>query len=232
MSYLSRSDKRSKRKNKNLMLNSLILVVLALISVVGYQIVFGDKQQAATSAKKEVSQSDEKENSIIKEETNEEKTPEEGEEDSVETSDESTTDTQVDDIETEIEIEENDQLEDQEIITESTNDPNVENSYVNPNWEPIGTNQTGEHVSSYEIESTDWKEKEKAIAYGANLSEDNLIVWYIENGGAPNKAIGTVTSSDEQEIYRVYIEWINGEGWTPTKVDRLLENDKKQTAEE
>jgi hypothetical protein len=54
-----------------------------------------------------------------------------------------------------------------------------------------------------------------------------MTVWYLgNNNGNPNSSIGTVSTKDKQQTYRVYIEWIDGQGWKPTKVEKLVENDK------
>ena len=90
----------------------------------------------------------------------------------------------------------------------------------------MGTEQTGEHTTNYNSNSTDWKEMERALAYGAGIDENNLSVWWIGNGGAPNKAIGTVSPKDKSATFRVYIEWVDGEGWKPSKVEKLIKNDK------
>ena len=88
-------------------------------------------------------------------------------------------------------------------------------------WKPIGTTQTGEHVSLYDGKSVDWEEKKQAIAYATGLPSDSMIFWKIKNGGGPQKSIGIVSSRDSKEKYRVYLEWIDGQGWKPVKMDIL-----------
>lgn len=97
----------------------------------------------------------------------------------------------------------------------------VEQSIVDPSWEPIATKQTGEHVSLYDGDSVDWHEKQEAIAYATGLAVEDTITWKIKNGGSPQKSIGIVSSKDKVEKYRVYLEWIENEGWKPTKLDVL-----------
>ena len=77
------------------------------------------------------------------------------------------------------------------------------------------------HISSYDGKSIDWIEKQKAIAYATGNSVDSLVFWKVKNGGSPEKSIGIVESKETSEKYRVYIEWVNGEGWQPVKVDVL-----------
>ncbi len=109
---------------------------------------------------------------------------------------------------------------------EESNEPNVKKSIVHPDWKPVGTSQSGEHVSSYKLGSVDWNEKLKAISYATGIPEDNMTVWYIEGNGGPQKSIGTVTRKGESTAYRVFLQWVDGKGWEPTKVQELVENDK------
>lgn len=99
------------------------------------------------------------------------------------------------------------------------------------NWKPVGTIQEEPHHSSYEKGSVDWNEKVRAIELATGLSKENMIIWWLGRGETTDKAIATVTSSDQQLIYRVYIKWISNEGWMPTKVERLKENDRKKDKE-
>jgi len=103
---------------------------------------------------------------------------------------------------------------------------------IQKDWEPIGTEQEGDHVATFDKTSQDWKEMKKAVYLGAGLQQDNYILWHIGNGGSPQKAIGTVTNKAQTEIYRVYIQWVDDKGWKPTKVEILRENDKKQLYED
>lgn len=86
-------------------------------------------------------------------------------------------------------------------------------------WHPIGTKQTGEHVTTYEKDSLDWQEMEMAMAYGAGIERDKMIVLWIGNGGDPQRAKGKVKSSDDPNtIYNVLIEWVDEKGWKPIEV--------------
>lgn len=108
------------------------------------------------------------------------------------------------------------------VVTEPTADEDiVSNSIVDAAWQPVVTEQTGEHVSSYDAESIDFSEKKQAIAYATGNSVDTLIFWKIKNGGSPQKSVGIVESKVDSEKYRVYIEWIEGQGWKPMKIDVL-----------
>nr|WP_316047467.1 YrrS family protein [Planococcus glaciei] len=92
---------------------------------------------------------------------------------------------------------------------------------MNTSWEPVGTKQTGKHVSVYDKGSVDWNEKINAISYATGLSQDNMYVMMIKNGGGPQKSIGVVQSKDKSQKYRVHLEFKDGEGWKPVKMDVL-----------
>ncbi|WP_035322529.1 YrrS family protein [Peribacillus kribbensis] len=106
-------------------------------------------------------------------------------------------------------------------------DSNVKKAYKNDSWKPVGTTQQGEHVAKYDQGSQDWNEMEKALAYGAGINPDNITVWWIQNNGSPNSAVGTVSAKDNDQAYRVFIDWVDGQGWKPVKVELLKVNDKK-----
>lgn len=112
--------------------------------------------------------------------------------------------------------------EDPGTVTHITSDnPIISETIVNTAWEPIATQQVGEHISSYDGSSVDWMEKKAAIAYAVGMSEDALIYWKVKNGGSTSKSIGIVSSKDQSDKYQVFIEWLDGQGWKPVKVDVL-----------
>ncbi len=97
----------------------------------------------------------------------------------------------------------------------------IAETITNASWQPIGTTQTGEHASQYDRASVDWAEKQQALAYATGLSQDSMIFWKIKNGGGPQKSVGIVSSKNKAEKYRVYLEWVDGQGWKPVKMDVL-----------
>jgi len=104
---------------------------------------------------------------------------------------------------------------------QSSDDPIVEKTITNPSWTPVGTSQSGEHVSSYDDKSVDWAEKVQALSYTTGLTEGNMIIWRIGNGGSPQKSVGIVSSKDKNQKYRVTLQWVDGQGWKPEKMDVL-----------
>lgn len=112
-------------------------------------------------------------------------------------------------------------------ITES-DDPDVA-KVITKDWKPIGTEQTGDHVNSYSSTSVDWQEKRKAFSAATDIPISNTSLWFVEQGADPaTQAIGTLsTKENPDKAYRVYITWVDGEGWQPTKVEELKTNDKR-----
>lgn len=99
-------------------------------------------------------------------------------------------------------------------------DPIVASVILDPAWEPTPTTQTGEHVSLY-VASTDWQEKIETLSRTTGLAHDNMIVLRVGNNGGTQNAIGVVTSADGAEKYRVSMEWVDEQGWLPTKLEKL-----------
>jgi Domain of unknown function (DUF1510) len=234
--YKSRLDRRSKSKS-NTVLNIAIAVVVLLIVVVGATILTGngsDKENASTEV--ESNDKNTSENSTDRDNDSKQKDDENSvsmkeESDSSESEKDKEKEKQ-DEKEKEKEKEdapekkESVALDDSEAQIEESNEQNVKRTIVHPNWEPIGTEQSGEHVSSYEPGSVDWQEKEQALSYATGIPQDNMTVWFIEGNGGPQKSIGTVTEKGGSTAYRVYLQWMDGQGWQPTKVEELIENDK------
>ncbi|MBC1377661.1 DUF1510 family protein [Listeria innocua] len=112
--------------------------------------------------------------------------------------------------------------------TTQSDDPNVA-KVITKDWKPIGTEQTGDHVNSYSSTSVDWQEKRKAFSAATDIPISNTSLWFVEQGADPaTQAIGTLsTKENPDKAYRVYITWVDGEGWQPTKVEELKTNDKR-----
>lgn len=214
MEQSSRAQRKTKRRKTNRILNTAIAVVVLLIIIVGFTIFAGgnDEEPAALEETKQ------DQTAAVSDEETEEETEEE-------TADEPTEEPAVTEEPAEEEETEEKPADEEVVVSEGT-EPNVEQDIVNPNWEGVGTTQSGEHASSFETDSSDWQEKEQALAYATGIPLSDMTVWYI-SGNGPQGAIGTVSpKSNKNEAYRVYIEWVDGEGWKPIKVQKLEENDK------
>ena len=216
----SRIERKKGRKRTNRTLNILIAVVVLLIVITASTIFLGNNNEK---------QADEKE--VVNTETNDKpsendnKTEDATKEDD-ENKSESSTDTESGESEepTASGDEENsgDSSEESGTVTYGPSDDKIiAETVVNTAWEPIGTTQTGDHASQYDGKSVDWNEKKKALAYATGLSENEMLFLKIKNGGGPQKSIGIVSSKDKSEKYRVYLEWVDGQGWKPVKMDKL-----------
>ncbi|MDP4171367.1 MAG: YrrS family protein, partial [Bacillota bacterium] len=114
-----------------------------------------------------------------------------------------------------------------EVVSDGGSTSNVAKTIENPDWKPVGTSQTGKHAAVYDSNSVDWQEMLNAISAATGVARDNMTVWRIgSNQKDPNHSIATISSKDDKKPYRVYIEWVDGQGWKPTKVEELSVNDK------
>lgn len=118
---------------------------------------------------------------------------------------------------------ESDEESDEEAETEEvpSTDGNVTKAYTG-DWEPIGTTQTGEHVTDYSDGSADRNEIKQAIAGATGISADNMIEWWIGNAG-DQQVTATVSDTQKEMIARVQLNWVDGEGWQVTLVEELNE---------
>lgn len=221
----SRLDAREKKRKINKFYNIAITLVVVLIVIVGLSIFLSnnsDSDKATTTEKttKETNtaatddnnEKEEAEKAADEEEQAAEEEAVEDESTDEEATDESTTE---DDSEANVtEIEEND-------------DENVEKAYKSDDWEPVGTEQSGEHVTSFDKDSADWKEMTTALSSSTGIAESDMTIWRLGNGGAPNKATGTVSAKNDDKTYRVQLEWIDGSGWRAAKVEELKQNDQR-----
>ncbi|MGG4168783.1 YrrS family protein [Rossellomorea vietnamensis] len=237
--YQSRLDKRSK-KNTNKLLNIMIAIVLLLIVVVGGTIVLGGGggEKATTDAPKNSETKDannsdkgkEKDNSVSmdekddsKDKADDEQKDEDKKKEDKKKEDEKKKDESSDENQDSVALDGEDQSK---MKVEESTEPNVVKTMVHPDWKPIGTEQTGEHVSVYDEGTVDWQEKIKATSYATGIPEENMTIWWMEGNGGPQKSMATVTTKDTKTPYRVYLQWVDGKGWQPTKVQELKENDK------
>ncbi|HZG73401.1 MAG TPA: DUF1510 family protein [Chondromyces sp.] len=204
MATPSRSEKKLKRRKTNRILNTAIAVVLLLIAVVSFFIFAGGNDEEVNNSIENAAQ-----------EKEEQTQPSNQQEETADTEQQ----------EEEANEEEEEPATDQEVVQDS-DEPNVDKEITNPAWAPIGTSQGEGHVNSFDSGSVDWNEKLQAISYATGIPVENMTVWYI-SGNGPKGAIGTVSPKDNpDDAYRVYIEWVDGEGWKPEKMLKLIENDK------
>ncbi len=122
----------------------------------------------------------------------------------------------------------NENDEENDVITEEAepSDDNVEEAFTG-NWQPSGTEQNGPHTTVYTDGSQDRIEINHAVSNATGIASEDMVEWFIENGG-DQKVIATVSDKAETETYRVYLSWVDDEGWQPTKIETLITNDKKR----
>ncbi|MDQ0429981.1 cytoskeletal protein RodZ [Planomicrobium stackebrandtii] len=228
--YPSRLKKKKNRSNS--ILNIMIGLVFALILIIGVSMLFsgGDDQaqdpEAVTISPETEDQTSGSEDSEG-ESTDTEEQPEEDAEVSAEElaaaekAEEEKAKKEAEEAKKAGEEKEGSVTKGGTITREDSSDPIVEETVINTSWEPVGTKQKGDHVSVYQKDSVDWNEKVNAVSYATGLDANNMYVMMIKNGGGPQKSIATVQSKDESEKYRVHMEWVDGEGWKPVKMDVL-----------
>ncbi|WP_051254689.1 YrrS family protein [Halobacillus kuroshimensis] len=114
--------------------------------------------------------------------------------------------------------------EEEGLQIEESDDPNVE-SVVTKDWPVIPTEMdtNGSHSISYNEGTQDYKELQEAARSAVNLSEDNIIYWWIGNDGGPQKAVVTVSDKNKTGYLRVHVQWVDNEGYKPVKLEVLKE---------
>ncbi|WP_419881477.1 YrrS family protein [Peribacillus sp. B-H-3] len=211
-----------KQKKMNRIYNVLIVVVSLLIIVVGATIFIGNKDQSA-APEKAPSAAKDKNSTTKKESPAKENKDDSSVQASAEETDSAAADDSTDDSGDT--ADENQKADLKEVQDKS--DSNVDKAYESKDWKTVGTTQTGQHTTSFDKGSADWKEMTKALAYGAGIDESNMTTWWLQNGGSPNTAVGTVSAKNDPQSYRVYLQWEDGSGWKPVKIEKLKSNDKK-----
>jgi cytoskeletal protein RodZ len=187
--------------------NNLLLVVLGIIAaaflglVLLYNVFYGNDEEPSVAAGNQTNS----QSMIITESDDSSKTSSSAEESSKKNEDsadeESEEDTKTEEV--------------------PSTDDNVTKAYTG-DWEPIGTTQTGEHVTDYSDGSADRNEIKQAIAAVTGINADNMIEWWIGNAG-DQQVTATVSDTQKETIARVQLDWVEGEGWQVTLVEELNE---------
>lgn len=200
-----RFDKRKQKNKVDKILNILIAIVSILIVLNVFAIFNDDKDEQANEAveKQNVNKNVEKEDTKNTETQSEKNVVSAEEKESTELESQKETDS------------------DSNIIVQASNDPTVEEVIVNPEWKVNPTKQVGEHVSAYEKGHPDYEEKLQTFRQAVQLDESNIIFWSVKNNGSANSSVAVVSTGDKTENYRIYIEWLQNEGWKPVKVEKL-----------
>lgn len=218
----SRVDKFEKRrKNTKSLSVFLVLGSILLIVLIGV-IIFGGDDEADQSAENQSNEAPEESEQAAN--NSEESTPNEDEQSTTEEN-ESENNSESTDSTNETDTEEENSNSEVETEQAEPSDDNVTEAYTG-NWKPVGTEQTGQHTINFDDGSQDRKEIKKAAAVATELDEETLIMWWVSRNGN-QKVLATVSNSENTEIYRAYLTWVEGQGWKPTKVEKLKENDQE-----
>ncbi|GLF89856.1 putative membrane protein YrrS [Bacillus safensis] len=219
MSRNSRFEHRDKRRKANMVLNVLIGIVVVLILVVASSLLIFNrppKDVADEPSKTAPATSENKQNS--KEDV---KDPKKDTSDDSDAKKDDSSDQDDNTKKTDDEEKPNkDALKDAK-ETDGGKTSDVDKTYENDDWKPVGTEQSGSHTATYDSNSKDWKEMINAMSYATGISEDQMTVLWLGNNGGPQDAKGTVRDKSTGERYRVEITWVDEKGWKPVKVEKL-----------
>jgi hypothetical protein len=208
-----RSEKLSKRRRINRILNILIGIVFVLILFFGWKFLLSNNNQASTAGEIDTTEGS----------TNT-PTPEEENATGSDTNEPSEDETS-EETEEETDAPESESTEHEE-VTDGDPDSNIIRSIENRAWTPIGTSQSEPHTIVYDSGSTDRTEMERAISYALGYDLSNITVWELARD-SDNRVAATISTKDNSHVFRVYIEWVTDNGWKPLKIDELRENDSK-----
>ncbi len=236
--YLTRSESKRrenrsvKRKKLDRLLNVLIAVVAVLI-VINLYFIFSNKEDVAQNQGETTSESNQSPNPpqssqpAVSTGEDEQKEPQQEESDNndIEQSGDFNSEQNGQSQSTNEESNVTSDNHSSAITVNSSSDPLVLEEIIDPNWQVTPTNQTGEHVSTYETGHIDYEEKLVTIRNAVNLTEGNVIYWSVKNNGSSDSAISVISSNDQTEKYRVTIQWIANQGWKPVKVEKLKQID-------
>ncbi|MEH7384016.1 YrrS family protein [Bacillus sp. JJ1521] len=216
-----RSERRAKRKKVNRILNVLIVLVVVLIVFFGGKLIFGDKNVDESVSSKQTNQpagnegkaaaDDSKDKEKKKEETSDKQENENTEQKADEENQED---------------QKTSESDESAVVTEGDPGSNIIKTVENPAWKPIGTAQAEPHSVNYTENSVDRNEMEMAASYATGFDRSDMIVWWLARNGE-NSITATVSSKTTKQVHKVYLDWVPGEGWRPTKVEELKENDSQ-----
>lgn len=211
----SRLNKHEKRR-KNTKSISILLIIggILIIILLGMWIFGGNNDEESDNLNETI------ENEDTETEPDTEQNPEEGTTDGNDESAEGVEENEDD------ELNEEASEDDEDVETEPAepSDDNVLEAYTG-NWEPVGTEQESpQTTTNYSDGSQDRVEIDIAASEATGLNQSNMRTHWVGNGG-DQQVIATVGDEDLSEFYRVYISWVDNEGWQPTKVEVLNELD-------
>lgn len=90
-------------------------------------------------------------------------------------------------------------------------------------WDPVGTDQSGEHTTNYSAGSQDRIEIKRASSVASGISEGDMIEWWVGNAG-DQQVEAVISNSAQTETFRVLLQWVDNQGWQPVQVEPLADN--------
>ena len=100
-----------------------------------------------------------------------------------------------------------------------SNDPNVIKAYA-ADWEPIGTLQSGTHVTDYNDGSADRIEIKRAASQATGVPEDDVVEYWVGNAGE-QRVTATIMQVSTGKYFKTYLTWNDGKGWQVTRYDEI-----------
>ncbi|MFC7393246.1 YrrS family protein [Scopulibacillus cellulosilyticus] len=89
------------------------------------------------------------------------------------------------------------------------------------NDEAASTANESNHTASYDKGSADWNAQLAAVSSATGISQDNMVVYWLGNGGGPNSSLARVAPKDNAgQKYVVHLTWKQGEGWKADSVKK------------
>lgn len=228
-----RSDMK-KKKRLNLILNGSIGIVALLIIFISGTIIFGsDSEDASVSNNSSQEENNQTDLNISSNEENEENNFSNEENDnsgniSVNNDEDSSSENDADQESNEA-TENNENNENSNGDSSDLDGADIDNNDGNSEetdgeWGPIGTAQD-ELSLEFDSGTVNRDEMNRALEYATGLSQDEMEVWRIENGGDSQSAVGTVSTYEERHTpYKVTLSWVENEGWMPVSVEELSSN--------
>ncbi|WP_067727338.1 YrrS family protein [Oceanobacillus damuensis] len=221
-SRLNKFEKR--RKNTKAISIFLIVGAILLIILLGIWFFGGGNEEAGNE---QAANEGEESSDFLNMEPSDEESNDNGIDGDSATNDDADNEESTEQTESEEEkANEDEEEENTETEPAEPSDDNVAEAYTG-DWEPVGTEQEGPHTTNYSDGSQDRIEIKRAASTATGIDESEMVEWWVENGG-DQKVVATVSDSEETNVYRVFMSWVDNEGWQPTKVELLIENDKKQ----
>ncbi|MDX8045889.1 YrrS family protein [Gracilibacillus sp. S3-1-1] len=133
--------------------------------------------------------------------------------------------------------EENDELEVREVEPDSddANQSGVQLSEVDPtdsnvrsayegNWQPIGTEQSEPHTTVYDNDSVDRQEMARAVELVTEIPVEQQVTWRAERAGEQSVHVVVSHKENQDDTYRVTLNWMENQGWQPVLLEELIEN--------